>query len=213
MSNHTARKTLEQGRAEFAYQCVNQVIKLQSFRFGSKPFDNAKIIFDWLKKKLEKNNDSRIYKDFFANPVMKIEEYRNELNKEDSNDQSADGELKRKIFNDFMRYRKDYKSYVKKIPMLIKNNGLGATFAFINAKAKDNNPYRLIYCQTSDWLRNCDQICIALSANEDLAKWIISRDSSEYRAITVEVLAFFNWLKRFADGLIEGEDEGNSDDE
>jgi len=36
---------------------------------------------------------------------------------------------------------------------------------------------------------------------------IIHLKSPEYRAVTNEVLALFNWLKRFADGMIEGEEE------
>ncbi|HBK54138.1 MAG TPA: type III-B CRISPR module-associated protein Cmr5, partial [Syntrophomonas wolfei] len=42
-----------------------------------------------------------------------------------------------------------------------------------------------------------------------LVKCLISLPSVEYRTATVEVLALFNWLRRFAEGLIEGvvEDE------
>jgi len=41
----------------------------------------------------------------------------------------------------------------------------------------------------------------------DLVKWVISCDSSTYRYITQEILAFLNWLKRFAEGLIEEEEK------
>jgi len=34
---------------------------------------------------------------------------------------------------------------------------------------------------------------------------VISCDSATYRHITREILAFLNWLKRFAEGLIEEE--------
>jgi len=95
--------------------------------------------------------------------------------------------------------KKDYKPYVKKIPMMILNNGLGATFAFIYSKKKNGNAYELIYKQTNDWLKKDNK--------EDLVKWIIEQESSEYRAITNEILALFNWLKRFADGMIEEEEE------
>ena len=44
----------------------------------------------------------------------------------------------------------EYKAYVKKIPMLIKTNGLGATFAFI--KSKGGKTYDLIHKQTFEWL-------------------------------------------------------------
>jgi CRISPR-associated protein Cmr5 len=94
--------------------------------------------------------------------------------------------------------RDDYKSYVKKIPMMILNNGLGATFAFIYSKKKKGNAYEVIYNQIQEWLK----------ANKDLVEWIINQDSQEYRATTNEVLALFNWLKRFADGMIEDKKDG-----
>jgi CRISPR-associated protein Cmr5 len=95
------------------------------------------------------------------------------------------------------KQQKDYKSYVKKIPMMILNNGLGATFAFVYSR-RDVDAYNLIYNQTNEWLKKDDK--------NDLIDWIINLESSEYRAVTNEVLALFNWLKRFADGMIEGED-------
>jgi CRISPR-associated protein Cmr5 len=93
--------------------------------------------------------------------------------------------------------REDYKSYVKKIPMLIKTNGLGATIAFV--KAKEGDAYDIIYQDISAWL-------VAqglLKKDEKFLEVIIQKDSSESRRITIEVLAFLNWLKRFADGLIQ----------
>ena len=108
--------------------------------------------------------------------------------------------------------KKEYKSYVKKVPMLIKANGLGSTFAFIKSKSTDDKSkpgyaYHLIYNQTKDWLKNDNKKLLDIGEDDNLLEKIISLDSIEYRAVTIEVLAFFNWLKRFADGLIEGEDE------
>jgi len=117
-------------------------------------------------------------------------------------------------------YYKDdkYKSYVKKIPMMILTNGLGATFAFIYSKRKKydekkkkragekenpKNGYDLIYKQVDEWLK---QSYIHKSEG-DLIKWIIDQESPHYRATTNELLALFNWLKRFADGMIEDENE------
>lgn len=112
-----------------------------------------------------------------------------------------------------------YKSYTKKIPMLIKTNGLGATFAFVKAKAnkdtsKRDHAYEVIYKQTERWLRETmphifqDKQGKPLK-NQDLVYVFITQESHEYRQIAVEVLAFFTWLKRFAEGLIEGEDNGD----
>ncbi len=109
---------------------------------------------------------------------------------------------------------KAYKSYTKKIPMLIKTNGLSATFAFVKAKAnkdtsKRDHAYKIIYEQTEEWLRETmphifqDKDGKPLK-NQDLVYIFITQDSPIYRQIAVEVLALFTWLKRFAEGLIEG---------
>ena len=95
-----------------------------------------------------------------------------------------------------------YKAYVRRIPMLIKTNGMGATFAFI--KAKGEPPYQLIYEQVGQWLNSYDRQ--TLGGNQDLVKVPISLPSTEYRAVTVEVLALFSWLRRFAEGLLEGDE-------
>lgn len=94
-----------------------------------------------------------------------------------------------------------YVSYVKKIPMLIKTNGLGQTLAFMKSKGKE---YDVIYNQIDEWL--ClDQNAHLLTEvkGEDLIEKIISVDSSVYRQITTEVLTFLNWLRRFAEGIVK----------
>ncbi|HHW01218.1 MAG TPA: type III-B CRISPR module-associated protein Cmr5 [Thermoanaerobacterales bacterium] len=106
--------------------------------------------------------------------------------------------------------RKEYKQYVKKLPMLIKTNGLGAALAFVRSKISDKtsesgHAYKLIYDQIAEWLKKDDKKLIDLSGDADLVAAIISLDSSQYRAVTIEVLAFLNWLRRFAEGLIEGD--------
>lgn len=111
--------------------------------------------------------------------------------------------------------KKDYKSHTKKIPMMIKTNGLGAAFAFVKAKGNSDKEtdyaYKLIYRQVTDWLKQepCGLVAAPLNEGKDLAEVIITLDSPRYRTLTNEVLAFLTWLKRFAEGLIEGEaDEG-----
>lgn len=98
---------------------------------------------------------------------------------------------------------KEYKSYVKKLPVLIKTNGLGQTLAFYESKT--NETYQLIYKQLGEWLNKNGNM--ELKEGVDLVKEIILLDSSNYRSITIEVLSFTKWLSRFADGLIEGEEE------
>jgi CRISPR-associated protein Cmr5 len=104
---------------------------------------------------------------------------------------------------------KEYKAYTKRIPMLIKTNGLGAALAFIKAKGSGNDAYQLLYEQTAQWLQQDDKSLVCLAQDDDLVGKIVSLNSPEYRAVTTEVLALFSWLRRFAEGLIEGEADGN----
>jgi len=108
--------------------------------------------------------------------------------------------------------RKEYKSYAKNIPMLIKTNGLGATLAFVKAKAgsknTSENAYALLYNQINRWLNSEQNQYLFINGKEsedDLVEKIIRLDSPKYRAATREVLALFTWVRRFAEGLIEGE--------
>ena len=92
--------------------------------------------------------------------------------------------------------------------MLIKTNGLGAAFAFMLSKG---GTYEFIGGQVLEWLKN-DEKSILPDAKEidsfgKLNAKIVSLNSPEYRAVTIEVLAFFNWLRRFADGLAGDEDK------
>jgi len=119
------------------------------------------------------------------------------------------------------KIKKDYKSYVKKIPMMILNNGLGATFAFIYSKKQKSEAYELIYKQVDDWLNKdykstkCNKTNDCYEGKDkdckevDLVRWMTCLNSQPYRATTNELLALFNWLKRFADGMIEGEENAN----
>lgn len=108
--------------------------------------------------------------------------------------------------------KREYKAYVKKVPALIKMNGLGATFAFIKSKSSDDKnkagyAYTLIYEQTAQWLKKDGKKLLDISEGDDLVEVLISLKSPEYRAVTNEVIAFFNWLRRFAEGLIKEEAE------
>jgi CRISPR-associated protein Cmr5 len=103
----------------------------------------------------------------------------------------------------------EYKSYVKKLPQMIKTNGLGATLAFVFSKK--NSTYKAVADDIRLWLeKNKGFGLIDMNGVDDLQKFvdsIIELDSSKYRALTIEVLSFLNWLRRFADGLIKEQEE------
>jgi CRISPR-associated protein Cmr5 len=112
------------------------------------------------------------------------------------------------IFKDNSKKQKEYKSYARKIPTMILSNGLGQTLAFIKAKSEKGNAYDLIYQQLTEYMKSDQTARIKMPQEEnDLVEWVISCNSSTYRYITQEILAFLNWLKRFAEGLIEVEEE------
>jgi CRISPR-associated protein Cmr5 len=104
--------------------------------------------------------------------------------------------------------KKEYKSYSKKLPMLIKTNGLGAAMAFAFAKgSKDGRldkkkAWGLLYSQIEEWLKKDSKGLLSFDDNEKLTAKLVELDSSTYRAVTIEVLAFLSWLRRFAEGLI-----------
>lgn len=130
-----------------------------------------------------------------------------------------------------INYKQDdkYASHIQKIPMLVKTNGMGATIAFIFSKretktkevngkkfppgTKDNpqNAYDLIYQQMIAWLAKepkhliADKLASHNGKRNEFVDVLVTLESPLYRAVTVEVLSFFTWLKRFAEGLIEGE--------
>jgi len=97
---------------------------------------------------------------------------------------------------------KDYTSYVKKLPMLIKTNGLGAAIVFY---ASNKPAHKLICSQILTWLKTDSPKMLAdfskASTPIDFAHELTKLESPQYRAITVEVLAYLNWLKRFSTGL------------
>jgi CRISPR-associated protein Cmr5 len=115
--------------------------------------------------------------------------------------------------------QKKYKGYIRSTPMKVLTNGLGATIAFIFSKRlkSDSEIYNQINAHIYDWLqKEYNKHLIQLDKKEtpeekskELTNKIIHLESPEYRAVTNEVLALFNWLKRFADGMIEGDGDGN----
>jgi CRISPR-associated protein Cmr5 len=96
----------------------------------------------------------------------------------------------------------EYESWAKKMPMLIKTNGLGAALAFL--KSKDKRVYQKLYDQAKAWLIHDDcplKNLLGLSESAELIEKVISLESPAYRAATIELITFFNWVRRFASGL------------
>ena len=98
--------------------------------------------------------------------------------------------------------KKKYKSGAKKLPVLIKTNGLGQALAFINKRDDGNDK---LYDTIGEWLIDKQLI----EANQELVNTVIKKPSNEYRQITTETLALLNWIRRFVDSLMKGVEEDN----
>lgn len=101
----------------------------------------------------------------------------------------------------------EFKSYAKKVPMMIKSHGLAPALAFI--KSKNKRAYDTIYADIITWLKTdikrvAPDITTKVPNNTDLSfvTYLVNlEDPAVYRAITNEVLAFLNWYRRFAEAL------------
>jgi CRISPR-associated protein Cmr5 len=207
MEKETIITKLEKGRAEFAYRCVkDSLLNLKPFELNSKRFlegiveEIKEAMLDKMKKEIEEN---KIAKEKIDQLIESLSKY---LQKDEFSKLSNE---EKKVINFYKNLLKNYRSYVKKIPTMILSNGLGQTLAFIKAKSEKGNAYALIYKQLTEYMKSEHTARIRMPQEKnELVEWVISCNSSTYRYITQEILAFLNWLKRFAEGLIEVEEEG-----
>jgi len=207
-NKETLINKLEKGRVDFAYKCIQEsLINLKPFELNSVKFLEDAVnsikdtIINKMKKEIkeEKIKEEKI-KDLLDSPY--------EYSLKDNYNNLTDEE--KKVINFYKNLLKNYRSYVKKIPTMILSNGLGQTLAFIKSKSEKGNAYKLIYEQLKEYMRSPYTTTKQMQMPEDkkeLIDWVISCDSEKYRYITQEILAFLNWLKRFAEGLIEEEEE------
>ena len=96
------------------------------------------------------------------------------------------------------KLKADYKTAAKKLPVLIKTNGLGQSLAFIK---KRNDGSDKLYDQIGHWFQT--KAALRLVQSGELVEQVIKLQSPEYRQVTVETLALLNWIRRFVDSLIE----------
>ncbi len=115
---------------------------------------------------------------------------------------------------------KKYKTLVKKMPSMIQKNGLIGTLVFNLSKSKDDknkskddkkhDEHKEVLNQIIEWNEKNYKISHLLVEDKGLTEieyieFIAGLSSQQYRLITKEMISLFIWLKRFADGIIEGE--------
>jgi CRISPR-associated protein Cmr5 len=93
--------------------------------------------------------------------------------------------------------KKEYKSYASALPFMIHANGLGQAAAFYRSKG---DTHQELYILLSGWLTGEGQ---PLQGHKDLLAGITQSDMHTYLAAQAEAMAFLEWVKRFADALIE----------
>lgn len=100
---------------------------------------------------------------------------------------------------------KEYRSYVKKLPAMIQVNGIGQSMAFCYAKG---GVYADIYKQIEEWVQQQEAALMRKydpKGKGEFVETIVNMSSNDYRLITSEVIAYLNWMRRFADGMIKAE--------
>lgn len=102
--------------------------------------------------------------------------------------------------------RDNFKSYAKNIPAYIKQNGLLATYAFVETKLnKDGDEaisYKAIYDMTMKWL--CENNYRKnFNEKDNISSCLLKLSSDEYKSVEMEILNLFSWIRRFAEGELK----------
>lgn len=94
-----------------------------------------------------------------------------------------------------------YRSLVRSAASDILTNGLGQMLAFLLAKDKGEHKseHWALYCHLATWQRRPPGSQADQYSAFGLLPWLAQASSDEYRQTTTEVIAYLNWLKRFAE--------------
>lgn len=109
---------------------------------------------------------------------------------------------------------KKYKTISKKMTVLIQKNGLIGSLVFIISKKEKSHEFILKnareWCSKNSKLEFLENKLI-YENDETFIESITNTSNQEYRLLTKEIMTLFAWIKRFADGMIEGEDDNGDD--
>lgn len=115
-----------------------------------------------------------------------------------------------------------YSSYVRSAPVLILTNGLGQALAFYLSKLEalpdvnyksispqsfnkaERKAYAYLYKHIAEWLAEGRKS----TSGKDPLRYYMETTGTEAMVLTDETIALLNWLKRFAEAMLEKEENG-----
>ena len=104
-------------------------------------------------------------------------------------------------------FEADYKSLAKTFPAMVQNNGLSVAIAFLSAKDKAHHGEKGHHGELNkavlDWLKSSDCLVVTLDEGKDLMGNIVDFSREEYRLVSKETMLYAQWIKRFAEGMLE----------
>lgn len=108
----------------------------------------------------------------------------------------------------------EYATHVRKLPSRLQTNGLGQALAFLFAKSKvdrkkgETGAARLLAHLGERLATTLERQPQDLRDPRAIMEAIVKMSPDQYRRCTHELLTTSEWLKRFADGLFEKDDNG-----
>lgn len=105
--------------------------------------------------------------------------------------------------------KKEYRSLVRALPSMIQTNGYAAVIAFLYSKKsknkahqEGNNAHQEVYQVIFKWLKQQE---ILSGSDEELIEAVTKQTRDGYKRMTWESMSLLDWIKRFAEGMIDGE--------
>ena len=94
---------------------------------------------------------------------------------------------------------KEFRSLARSFPSILQVNGLGMAVAFLESKKAE--PHTTMHKMITGWIEHN----YPTDSSDALMKRIVTLDSASYRMYANEIMNLCLWIKRFAEGLIDGE--------
>lgn len=102
-----------------------------------------------------------------------------------------------------------YARLVRKLPAMVRNNGLGQTVAFLlaDAEGKDQTPSGRLYRHLQEWLCGPSGAAdrpsrVYICNGQNLIGQLMAGDRASYLRAQREALALLVWMSKFADAYL-----------